>query len=57
MFLLKLTPYYDDLVNAIIRPPRSKYSIEDLGSRLITKGLTTSGYGSTPRDISEKTSC
>lgn len=29
-----MTPYYDDLVKAIIRPPRNKYTIEDLGSDL-----------------------
>lgn len=30
-FLLKMTGYYDDLVNAIIRPPRSNYAQVDLG--------------------------
>ena len=30
-FLLKMTGYYDDVVNAIIRPPRCSYAEADLG--------------------------
>lgn len=33
-FLFKMMPYYDDILNAIIRPPRKKYQEDQLGNEL-----------------------